>query len=50
MDVRNMNCFDMTEYLEPKCPKCGNLLQYGVTTKYSENANSHVCISCGQVI
>jgi len=42
--------FSSIEYLEPKCPKCGSVLKYGVNTQYDDEAKSHVCLKCGAVL
>jgi DNA-directed RNA polymerase subunit RPC12/RpoP len=43
----SMNVFNSFEHLEPKCPNCGSKIEYGVTTEYSDEANTHLCLSCG---
>lgn len=42
-----LNVFDSIDYLEPKCPKCGIVLDYGTNTRYDEKLKSHKCLSCG---
>lgn len=42
--------FNAVRYLEPKCPKCRNKLDYGVSTNYSEKLHAHTCTNCGEVI
>ncbi len=43
-----MNVFNSFEHLEPKCPKCGSKIDYGVTTEFSDEAQTHICLACGQ--
>ncbi|MBT3721107.1 hypothetical protein HN789_00510 [archaeon] len=43
-----MNVFNSFEHLEPRCPKCNSKIDYGVTTEYNDDADTHVCLSCGQ--
>jgi hypothetical protein len=45
-----MNYFDSVEFLEPKCPQCGIVLDYGQNTEYSDNVMSHVCLMCSAVL
>jgi len=45
-----MNYFETTEYLEPKCPKCGTILDYGVNTEYRDDVMAHVCLMCNHVL
>ncbi len=42
-----MNYFEAVEYLEPKCPKCGVILDYGTNTEFNEEMMAHVCLMCG---
>jgi len=41
--------FDSVEHLEPKCPGCEEKIDYGVSTKYSDKEEAHVC-NCGKVL
>jgi phage FluMu protein Com len=43
----NLNFFDSLSYLEPKCPKCKNKIEYDVTAKYDEKKDAMVCLQCG---
>jgi hypothetical protein len=42
--------FDSLQHLEPQCPGCKEKIDYGVTTEWSDKAESHVCKSCGQSV
>jgi hypothetical protein len=46
----SINFFNSVEHLEPKCKKCESVIEYGVTTEYDENKETHVCKVCGNVI
>jgi hypothetical protein len=48
--VLDINFFDSLEHLEPHCGKCGSKVEYGTTTKFQEDAGSHVCLKCGNVL
>lgn len=48
--VLDINFFNSTEHLEPHCEKCGSKIDYGTTTEFSEELNSHICLSCGNVL
>jgi hypothetical protein len=43
----NANIFGSVEYLEPRCPGCDVILDYGVNTEYDEERHSHRCLNCG---
>jgi transcription initiation factor TFIIIB Brf1 subunit/transcription initiation factor TFIIB len=45
-----INFFETIEYLEPRCPNCQCVLDYGVNTKYSNKEKTHVCLACGAVL
>lgn len=45
-----LNVFNSLEYLEPKCPKCGIVLDYGGNTQFSDKHKAHICIHCGFVL
>jgi hypothetical protein len=45
-----LNYFDSLEILEPKCPKCGIILDYGVNTVFKDEVMAHVCSMCGYVL
>jgi hypothetical protein len=48
--VTELNFFESVDYLEPKCPKCQCILDYGVTTVFDEKRDCHVCKKCGFVL
>lgn len=45
-----INFFMDPKYLEPKCPDCNTVIDYGVTTRYSEKSKAHICIKCGRIV
>ena len=45
-----LNFFNSMEHLEPKCPSCKSNIEYGVTTKFDDEKEAHVCIKCGHVV
>jgi len=45
-----LNFFNSMEYLEPKCPECGAVIDYGVSTKFDERKNAHICLKCGFIL
>lgn len=45
-----LNFFESMEYLEPKCPKCSIVLDYGINTKYNEKKQVHICLKCGYIL
>jgi phage FluMu protein Com len=48
--MENINFFESIEYLEPRCPKCDAVLEYGVNTKFDPKLMNHICKSCGAVL
>lgn len=44
-----LNIFNSIEYLEPKCPNCRSVVDYGISTIFNERIMSHVC-KCGAVL
>ena len=48
--MRAINFFDSVEYLEPKCPGCETVLDYGVNTKFDSRHKAHVCMKCGTAL
>ncbi len=50
MTMVELNFFNNMEVLEPKCPKCGIILDYGVNTEYNEKEKAHVCMKCKYVL
>ncbi|MBI2133881.1 hypothetical protein HYU11_04320 [Candidatus Woesearchaeota archaeon] len=45
-----LDFFNRMEYLEPRCPKCKIILDYGVNTTFSSSHKSHVCDKCEFVL
>ncbi len=45
-----MNFFDSLEHLEPKCPTCRTILDYGVNTEFNDEEGAHVCVKCDSVL
>ena len=48
--ISELNLFDSIEFLEPKCPRCRNKIDYSVTTKYDIREKAHICLKCGFVL
>jgi len=48
--MENLNVFNSMEFLEPKCPKCGTKIDYGLTTTWDEKIQAHICNGCGEVL
>ena len=46
LDMEPIKFFDSLEHLEPKCPGCGQKLDYGLTTDWDDELETQVCISC----
>ncbi|MBR9699424.1 hypothetical protein GOV09_03145 [Candidatus Woesearchaeota archaeon] len=44
-----LNIFDSVDFLEPKCPQCKVIIDYGVTTEFDEKREKHICKGCGFV-
>lgn len=42
-----MNFFDSVEHLEPRCHKCGSVIDWGTSTRFDEETESHICLFCG---
>ena len=42
--------FEMVDLLEPHCPQCSSKINYGVSTRYSERENAHICLACGVIL
>ncbi|MBN1644746.1 hypothetical protein JW851_01730 [Candidatus Woesearchaeota archaeon] len=42
--------FDSVEHMEPKCPKCDSVIEYGITTEWDDKAEGHKCKNCGQIL
>ena len=45
-----LNVFDSVEYLEPRCPKCEIILDYGINTEFDDKNKAHICLKCGFVL
>ena len=45
-----INFFNSLEYLEPRCRKCEAKIDYGVTTRYDEEKQTHICLKCGSEV
>ncbi|MBR9677005.1 hypothetical protein GOV04_02595 [Candidatus Woesearchaeota archaeon] len=43
---QGVDFFNDVNYLEPKCPKCGETLDYDVNTRFDDEHDGHVCIKC----
>ncbi len=51
MDGSGMdNFFEVLDYLEPRCGKCGAKIEYGLTTEFNEEKGCHMCLSCGTLL
>lgn len=48
--METINVFESPEFLDPKCPKCQSKIEYGVTTKWNDQEEAHVCKNCGTVL
>ncbi|MFH1848864.1 MAG: hypothetical protein ABH879_01625 [archaeon] len=44
------NYFESMDYLEPRCPGCNVILDYGVNTSFNDKLDVHVCNKCGKVL
>lgn len=44
------NFFDSLDILEPHCGRCNSKIEYGVTTRYDEKKEAHICIRCGCIL
>ena len=45
-----LNFFMSPEHIEPTCQGCQNKIDYGVTTRFDDILESHVCLSCGNTL
>lgn len=45
-----LNVFDSVDMLEPRCPKCKMVLDYGTNTKFDEKTKRHICMKCGEML
>ena len=48
--VDDIHFFESIEHLEPRCPKCKNKIDYGVTTKFNNRYKAHVCLNCNHIL
>jgi len=46
----SINFFNSIEHLEPRCKSCDSKIEYGVTTEWDEEKETHVCLKCGAVV
>ncbi|MCP3682321.1 MAG: hypothetical protein GY861_06485 [bacterium] len=46
----DLNLFNSMDFLEPKCPKCGVILDYGENTRFDRKENAHICDGCGLLL
>jgi len=42
--------FASTSFLDLRCPKCQNKIDYGVTTQWDDDSDAHKCMGCGIVL
>ena len=45
--MTELDLFCSMNVLEPKCPSCETVLDYGVNTEYVEKLETHKCVGCG---
>ena len=45
-----LNFFNSVEHLEPRCPKCRTVLDYGVNTEFDDSVNAHICLRCDSIL
>jgi len=45
--MSELDFFSSVNFLEPKCPSCGVVLDYGANTEYVEKVKTHLCLGCG---
>ena len=48
--AKGIDFFNSTNYLEPKCPKCGTKVEWGITTRFDDEKETQVCAECGEVL
>lgn len=48
--MSTINVFNSIDHLEPRCQKCGSKIDYGISTYYDENVESHRCSNCGEIL
>jgi len=48
--MEDLNLFNKMDLLEPKCPECGNKIEYGVTTTWNAKNEAHSCNGCGSIL
>ncbi|MBI3050900.1 hypothetical protein HYY74_00400 [Candidatus Woesearchaeota archaeon] len=44
------NEYNEIGYLEPRCPTCKTVLEYGTNTEFSDEHEAHVCLGCNEVL
>ena len=49
-DMPELNFFEDVQYLEPRCPKCKIVVDYGANTRYDDAKGKHVCLNCGEIL
>ena len=45
-----INFFNSLAHLEPKCKNCESVIEYGVSTEYDDDKETHVCKKCGNAV
>jgi RNase P subunit RPR2 len=45
-----INFFNAINFLEPRCNKCNSVLKYGISTKFDNKLNTHICVNCGEIV
>ncbi len=48
--MKGEDFFNSMDRLEPKCPGCQNVIDYGITTEWDDEEEAHKCKNCGFVI
>lgn len=48
--IEKIKVFESIDLMEPKCPKCGTIIKYGLTTTYDDQKEAHVCNICSTVL
>ena len=42
--------FMASEFMDKRCPGCENKIEYGVTTSWDEEKETHICSGCGKEV
>ena len=42
--------FNDFSFIDKKCPGCGSKINYGITTEWNDDFQSHACKNCGSKI